>query len=705
MIWLHSLMTKKAREGVYHIRIYTFSDDEAITGLDPEDIVPGRMQAHWQQLIDLKPTYLPQPLAMGDFSSALDSPTEPGSFTNGQWSVTIPSQVYNSKLIAASRDRDAEMWCEVVLEQNVLDCPAPVIGSNFMWPRRERCVFWGKLARIDSDGVASGKAIKERGFAPSITRRTKEHHGSLKLTFANWLQIIGSMPVKGLLDELRGPDLPPDRFISCAEILYAIVRKISPTPLVHISDASLNGYDGLIWDNLYDTTRCNFTLSGIYDGAGAQTQKLAELEVPVRKDGTFRALFENINNQPGPNSLYSKDSVKSLLAAFAAEFGLKWQAELPTLSAAWAAREITDNSRANKQKYFSSTTRWLFALEDQAPMKIYVKPVSPIQYRPSSTWLSKARVDQPGTSNTLPQPLWAEAFNLLEGGQNVSRKVLFRFLGTEIIDGLPNPSSGMGCELYVRNRLTPTIRLAVQSVTEGGVEYTSWARYHAARLMRRWGSFRSTIEFTSQGVGLEPYGAHAKNNFGQVLGEIKPIVQTFGMQDFSEFPLMRSIDDLIGDMGEDDTLIRHIVYDIVRTVNGNTKLKMIEIGTFAEHPGSHFTEQPPVYPPPPPPPKDPPTTTFKTPTGGATVLGTIPVQVYATDSFGVAQVKFFANGGLIDTSVVPVPSTAGEYHFTLNTLLFAEGPLTLKAEATDIFGNTSSTTISVTVDNVPPLPP
>jgi hypothetical protein len=81
--------------------------------------------------------------------------------------------------------------------------------------------------------------------------------------------------------------------------------------------------------------------------------------------------------------------------------------------------------------------------------------------------------------------------------------------------------------------------------------------------------------------------------------------------------------------------------------------------------------------------------------GGGTILsGLVTVRATATDSIGISEVKFFANGNLIGAV------TAALYEVQWDTTKVANGPVTLEAAATDIDGNIgTSAPDTVTVSN------
>jgi hypothetical protein len=92
----------------------------------------------------------------------------------------------------------------------------------------------------------------------------------------------------------------------------------------------------------------------------------------------------------------------------------------------------------------------------------------------------------------------------------------------------------------------------------------------------------------------------------------------------------------------------------------------------------------------------PPTVSFASPANGATVSGTVNVQINASDNVAVQSVTFSVDGvGQGTAAVAP-------YNFSWDTTAVTNGSHTLTAQATDTSGNTSSTQISVTVNNSAP---
>lgn len=95
-----------------------------------------------------------------------------------------------------------------------------------------------------------------------------------------------------------------------------------------------------------------------------------------------------------------------------------------------------------------------------------------------------------------------------------------------------------------------------------------------------------------------------------------------------------------------------------------------------------------------------PTVLLSTPRNGTRVRGTISVTANGRDDKGLASVSFFNDTDLSPFAV----DSLSPFATTLNTELRNDGPLVLRALATDGAGNTgTSTPVTVTVDNTPPV--
>lgn len=95
----------------------------------------------------------------------------------------------------------------------------------------------------------------------------------------------------------------------------------------------------------------------------------------------------------------------------------------------------------------------------------------------------------------------------------------------------------------------------------------------------------------------------------------------------------------------------------------------------------------------------PPSVAFVAPGAGALVSGMLTVQVSVTDPMGVASVTLVVNG----TAYPMVPTGARIFMVALLTTGIPTGPTTLRVTAVDSVGLSTTVSLSVTVDNTPPV--
>jgi len=95
----------------------------------------------------------------------------------------------------------------------------------------------------------------------------------------------------------------------------------------------------------------------------------------------------------------------------------------------------------------------------------------------------------------------------------------------------------------------------------------------------------------------------------------------------------------------------------------------------------------------PPPDTTPPAVGFSSPAPGATVSSTLSVQVTASDNVGVNLVSLSVDGTLVGGD------NAAPYTFSWSTNTASNGTHTLMATASDVAGNTTNTSITVSVNN------
>ncbi|WPB82344.1 Ig-like domain-containing protein [Archangium violaceum] len=91
-----------------------------------------------------------------------------------------------------------------------------------------------------------------------------------------------------------------------------------------------------------------------------------------------------------------------------------------------------------------------------------------------------------------------------------------------------------------------------------------------------------------------------------------------------------------------------------------------------------------------------PTAAFISPAQNTTVRGIVLVGATASDNLGVARVEFYAEGVLLGTD------TSAPFEVSWNSATLADGYRILNAKAYDSAGNTSGSSILVSLDNTPP---
>jgi hypothetical protein len=103
-----------------------------------------------------------------------------------------------------------------------------------------------------------------------------------------------------------------------------------------------------------------------------------------------------------------------------------------------------------------------------------------------------------------------------------------------------------------------------------------------------------------------------------------------------------------------------------------------------------------------PPVDQPPAVSFAQPAGGATLSGTVAVQVRASDDYQVGAVEFAVDGGA--WTDITGGSDGKTYNYAWDSTDTADGAHTLTARVTDSAGQQATASVSVTVSNqAPPL--
>ncbi len=128
----------------------------------------------------------------------------------------------------------------------------------------------------------------------------------------------------------------------------------------------------------------------------------------------------------------------------------------------------------------------------------------------------------------------------------------------------------------------------------------------------------------------------------------------------------------------------HTLMVTAKDAAGNTKSATVQVNT-SNSPGSDITK---------------PTVSITSPTSGASISGTLNVNVSAADNVGVTMVTYSVDGASIGSS------SNAPFTFSWNTGSVPAGSRTLTAMAKDAAGNSSSSSIQVTVNTmvIAPVP-
>ncbi|MFW6074408.1 MAG: Ig-like domain-containing protein [Chloroflexota bacterium] len=95
-----------------------------------------------------------------------------------------------------------------------------------------------------------------------------------------------------------------------------------------------------------------------------------------------------------------------------------------------------------------------------------------------------------------------------------------------------------------------------------------------------------------------------------------------------------------------------------------------------------------------------PSVEITSPGDGDTVSGEVEITANASDDNGVDQVEFFVDGASIGTGT----ESAGTWSINWDTIGYADDAYTITATATDTAGQTASSSVGVTVDNIDEAP-
>jgi hypothetical protein len=694
----HYKISLKKREGIYHVRLYDMPATE------PQSIfAPGSMENHkFNKLQYVPEVKLPEDclLQIGENAVALDNEFLDGAPLYKTLKLNFAACKELRDVVSAARDKNREVWCEVVLEQWITDAGTPEY-AQMIAPRKKRLYYWGKLVKNQLKGSVKTQSFANRYLKRfGMIRRWLSHKGTLEMSFTHWLKVRGSVPVTVLLDNIRNGAPPPTPFIptpentiSISELFYRIITQVNPTSLFACADHRLTHNDGL-GDSVNSVSHCNFAMSNTFTGGGLIAKSLNQLEIIVRQSAlagftpAFSPLFDNVVKDMSEFSLYKCKDLNELLVRLSDEFGYKFQAELPTIDEI-AKRSFPVNNENGRKQNWPSTARWVFLDIDDPFVDLDPRPLEgTIDYYPAALWVKKITVNQPTGKDSWHGK--AEWESIYEGGETISKTLLFRFFAKKkawVAGAYTDVDDLRGIELYIRSDVSPFQSVVRLATRDGNTFYDSWAGYHVMMIFNRWGSVRSTLEFESFQVGIEPFGA---NNL------IKP-VKHFRLHDFGDFPVLRRFIASFGLLFDDNAAGDYSVFDISRTPGGNTKLRAIEKQEYAsiditEDEVPDDPENPPEDVPPPP-------HSIITPLTGSTQSG--PAVMLAgtvtNTTLNPYKIEMYVGGAYVGDATITGGGNA--FNKVINSLLFADGSYTVEARCYNAHGAWTSSFITIKIDN------
>lgn len=702
--------SKEGREGWYHVRIYSVPriDLQEDSGLGRA----GSMPRHWRYINDENQsgaTAFDEGLLdlIGPSRVAIDGELLLGRPEYDTLKCTFKPDPVFFELVNEIRNADREVWIEVVLEQSITDAP-PLKHHEMFWPRKKRTWFWGKVLRHDTNGKATSQELQSEGADEIVrTRAGARHDGSLDLAFVHWLRVKCAEDPKEFLLAYRSTFVGAEMRFKMSDFLYKLLEWITPTNLFLVSDDRFICQD-VHKDGMESVSRCNFRLSHRFKGDAPllMTEQLYNLEALIRTNSLYAGVFAYDGTQTPPflpqYSFFNWKDLGSALFEFAREFFLRFQCELPLMDQThpnlhpWSAS--TQNTVMNRTRQPEACARWLFLEVDSEGKRWHGTTRSgTVEYQPAAQWIKKIRIEQPTIDkkfSTYPDG-YDEFEYMYEGGQSVTYRTLFRFMGkvwafdagtgAQVLTDFPQPY-----DLWITGTITPFAQPAREvEFLQGATSITSerWTLAHLRNLMALWGGTRAIVKFEAKRIGIEPYGESNDTINAKPVG-------TFGLYDWGEFPLLRLVDANVGLLFGPDPISstgvergEFSIYEIDRLPDGNTKIAMIERGQYTpvDPPEKPIAPPPPDPPDPPdypPPPRDDPpvivtmdvTLTHATLSGVATLAGTIDNPQLEPFS----HIELFLGGAIIGVAVLH--DDLATWTFDFDTTLFQDGSYTLQAK-------------------------
>lgn len=572
----------------------------------------------------------------GDAQSSFENELFQGAIEHQNWKLSLDADPVMAELVSAWRNLDSHVWLEVTLEQRAKNIPDPTPFA-MAEPRKERLIWWGRLARNEATGYVDYQSYKELSELVRKPER-KLHVGGLEMTFVHWLHVNFARDAESFLYYFRS--LPRTYFpnhTSIFNLFYQLVRYIAPTKLVGFCDATLKEWhDWPVAHGMPVGMELPYELRSDPETTSHLTQVFVQI-IEGFPSPHFTPLFfsksDSADHQAGENSLFTRwATLGEAAVTLCREFFLKFDVELPTLREAWEVQDFSfgyDNLKKDLQNHWTSASRWAFSSLDDFPLEIKTQPLEKsIKYNPAAVWIKSVLIDVPsysGDSGLIPTP--ASFTSPYGEGKDISYKTLFRFIGKSYVTGNPGDDA-RGIELWMFFGSGITYARSASFTRDGStISYSYWNQFHVFKNLDLWGGARAVMEFDHESVGITPFG----NSIG-----------SFGFLDWGDFGNLRFFDASPGLLYSGSDFGRFSVIEISRKPGGNTHIRGIERKVMKSIPSIYV----PPAPPPPPPPPDPPIITPPPILTGAEAICGVVQFIFGVQYGGecIDHVDFFIDG-------------------------------------------------------------
>jgi hypothetical protein len=450
----------------------------------------------------------------GDVQSAFENELFQGAVEHQNFKLSLDADPILATLVSAWRNLQYDVWLEVTLESRVQNIPA-LERFVMVQPRKTRLIWWGKLVRNEATGYVDYQSFKENeGLIRNPER--KIHVGGLEMTFVHWLHVAFARKASEFLDAFRPSYTITHPTTTCFNLLYELVKFLSPTKFTGLSDYHLRDWQDWEKDALGFSKQ--FKLDYYLTNGLAKANGLDKIFIPVFGDpnlATFSALFlkasDTADKNAGENSLYTRwQTLGDAMVTFCREFFLKFDVELPTLREAWPVHTKQfgyTNLKDDVGNHWGSASRWVFASIDDFPIVIEATPLEKtIKYNPAAVWIKSIKIDTP-TATGLKETN-ATSFVSYGEGKDISYKTLFRFIGQSWSSG-HWVDDHRGFEFTFMDETVAPFMFYAKGVSfernDTVTTFSTWNELHAFKNLDLWGGARAVIEFDAEDTGITPF--------------------------------------------------------------------------------------------------------------------------------------------------------------------------------------------------------